>query len=346
MSEPDAPVLPDDVRRLLAEAEVSSDGVPRRPLLFVDLCSEASDPPAVESAVRRAEIVAVGVARAAVPPPNEGIEDALACTITPLAPTRITQVRVADVDAAVAHLRAAVATSPRAALTMRRLLEVTDTLPVHEGLAAESTAYSMLLAGAEFAAWLAARRRRPAPEARDDAVVSWREGEDLRVRLNVPERRNAYSRQVRDALVEAFELALTDPDVTRIVWDGAGPAFCSGGDLDEFGSTTDVSSAHVVRMQRSAARCAHDLAARLEVRLHGACIGAGIEIPSFAGRLLAAEDTVIALPELAMGLVPGAGGTVGIPRRIGRWRCAWMHLTGARIDVGTAIEWGLVDGRR
>ncbi|HEY6793586.1 MAG TPA: enoyl-CoA hydratase/isomerase family protein, partial [Kineosporiaceae bacterium] len=263
----------------------------------------------------------------------------------PVASTRVTRVRVADVDAAVAQLRTAVTGSPRAALTMRRLLEVTDRLPVREGIAAESTAYSMLLAGTEFAAWLAARRRRPAPAPRGDAVVMWREGDELRVRLNVPGRRNAYSREVRDALVEAFEFAVTDRSVSRIVWDGAGPAFCSGGDLDEFGSTTDVSSAHVVRMQRSAALCAHELAARLEARLHGHCIGAGIEIPSFAGRLLAADDTVIALPELSMGLVPGAGGTVGIPRRIGRWRCAWLHFTGARIDVDAAIEWGLVDGR-
>jgi len=44
-----------------------------------------------------------------------------------------------------------------------------------------------------------------------------------------------------------------------------------------------------------------------------------------------------------MGLVPGAGGTVGIPRRIGRARAAWMAVTGARIDAATARQWGLVD---
>ncbi|MFE7797968.1 enoyl-CoA hydratase/isomerase family protein [Nocardia sp. NPDC057440] len=44
-----------------------------------------------------------------------------------------------------------------------------------------------------------------------------------------------------------------------------------------------------------------------------------------------------------MGLIPGAGGTVRIPRRIGRWRTAWLALTGQRIDATTALEWGLVD---
>jgi enoyl-CoA hydratase/carnithine racemase len=44
-----------------------------------------------------------------------------------------------------------------------------------------------------------------------------------------------------------------------------------------------------------------------------------------------------------MGLVPGAGGTVSVPRRIGRWRAAWLMLTGTRLDAGTALRWGLVD---
>ena len=46
-----------------------------------------------------------------------------------------------------------------------------------------------------------------------------------------------------------------------------------------------------------------------------------------------------------MGLVPGAGGTVSIPGRIGRWRTAYLALSGRPIDVGTALAWGLVDGR-
>ena len=44
-----------------------------------------------------------------------------------------------------------------------------------------------------------------------------------------------------------------------------------------------------------------------------------------------------------MGLVPGAGGTVSIPRRVGRQRAAWLALTGARIDAARALAWGLVD---
>ena len=49
------------------------------------------------------------------------------------------------------------------------------------------------------------------------------------------------------------------------------------------------------------------------------------------------------LPELAMGLIPGAGGTVSLPGRIGAARAAWMALSGQRVDVDTALRWGLID---
>ena len=59
--------------------------------------------------------------------------------------------------------------------------------------------------------------------------------------------------------------------------------------------------------------------------------------------MIARSDATFQLPELSMGLVPGAGGTVSIPRRIGRERFAQMALTGATIDATTALSWGLVD---
>ena len=77
--------------------------------------------------------------------------------------------------------------------------------------------------------------------------------------------------------------------------------------------------------------------------MHGACIGAGVELPAFAARVVAAPDAFFALPEVAMGLVPGAGGTVSLPRRIGRRRTAYLALTGARLDSRRALDWGLVD---
>lgn len=344
----DAPVsmVPlDEVRGHLADLEPPADGVPREPVMFVDLSTPTAGAAAVEAAIRSAEIVAVGVVRSAVSPELYGILDALTFSLTPERTSDRTCVTVTDVAPAARRFRESVTASPKAALAMRRLVEVTDRLPVRQGLAVESAVYSMLLAGGEFAEWRAAHERRDVPVPDSDAVSLERVGDELRIRLDMPQRRNAYSRHVRDGLVDALDLALTDDTIERVVLTGAGPAFCSGGDLDEFGGSADVSAAHLVRLQRNAASRVHALEERMEVRLHGACIGAGIEIPSFAARVLAREDTVIALPELAMGLVPGAGGTVGITRRIGRWRCAWLHLAGERIGVDVALDWGLVDER-
>jgi hypothetical protein len=222
------------------------------------------------------------------------------------------------------------------------LLQQTALLPVWEGLVAESATYSTLLAGPEFAAWLASSPpRTPAPEG-DEPVLVERRGDVLTLTLNRPERRNAYGHAVRDALVSALQIAVVDPAV-RVELRGVGPAFCSGGDLAEFGTAPDPAAAHLIRLRHSAGQLLHDLSDRVTAQIHGACIGAGIELPAYAGRVVAAADTRMALPEVGMGLVPGAGGTVSIVRRIGRWRTAWMALTGETVEVERALRWGLVD---
>jgi enoyl-CoA hydratase/carnithine racemase len=167
-------------------------------------------------------------------------------------------------------------------------------------------------------------------------------GDVLSVRLTRPARRNAVDAAMRDALLAALAPAEWDPGL-QVDISGAGASFSAGGDLDEFGSAVDPASAHVLRLGASVAEVIHRLRDRVTVRVHGTCLGAGFELPSFAGRVVAAPDTVLGLPELTMGLIPGAGGTVGIVRRTGRWRAAWLGLTGTRLDAVTAREWGLVD---
>lgn len=170
-----------------------------------------------------------------------------------------------------------------------------------------------------------------------------RDGDRLRITLNRPERRNAYGARLRDALTSALSVATSDASITEVVLDGAGPAFCAGGDLDEFGTTPDLALAHLIRTRAGAGLLVHELADRIEVHVHGACVGGGIEIPAFAGRVVASTDAWFRLPEVEMGLIPGAGGTVSIPRRIGRWRAMHLFVTGARLDSYTALDWGLVD---
>jgi len=252
-------------------------------------------------------------------------------------------VAVMDVEEEVAATYAVVRRSPQAALVLGQVLRASEGLPVAAALDVESFAYSMLLAGDEFRRWLSGNVGRAIPPRAEEPVLLGRDGNVLHVTLNRPERRNAYGRQVRDGLTEALSVALLDPSVERVVLDGAGSCFCSGGDLAEFGTAPDLVTAHFVRTMAGAGRLVHALAARAEVRMHGPCVGAGVEIPAFAGTVTAASGTTFTLPEVAMGLIPGAGGTVSIPRRVGRWRALYLALTGRPLDAATARSWGLID---
>ncbi len=248
------------------------------------------------------------------------------------------------VSAPVAAVTEAVAAQPLVSLAAVALLRASEGLDVWAGLAAESATYGALLASGPFRAWRAARPPRPAPPAPPEPpVLVHRHDHCVRIVLNRPHVHNAVDSAVRDALVEALALVAADDTVEVVELSGAGPSFCSGGDLEEFGTVGDPATAHAVRLTRHPARWMHLCAERLVVRAHGAVLGAGIELASFARRVVATPDAFFGLPEVGMGLVPGAGGTVGIPRRIGRERTAWMTLTGSRIDAGTAVAWGLVD---
>jgi enoyl-CoA hydratase/carnithine racemase len=251
-------------------------------------------------------------------------------------------IAVPDPLVALAGLRDRFASTPLAALTYTWLLRQSAGLPAAAALSAESAAYSTLLAGPEFAAWLAGRGTPRPPDDRSDRVATTLAGDVLSVRLTRPARRNAVDAAMRDALLAALAPAEWDPAL-QVDISGAGPSFSAGGDLDEFGSAVDPASAHVLRLGASVAEVLHRLRDRVTVRVHGTCLGAGFELPTFAGRVVAAPDTVLGLPELAMGLIPGAGGTVGIVRRAGRWRAAWLGLSGIRIGAYTAQQWGLVD---
>lgn len=305
---------------------------------------DLSDPPAAEQTGLTGVVIATG--DPAVPGAEFWLERAT-FTLTETETADRRAVRVPSVPAALAKLADRVARWPQAAAVCDDVLRAVDVnAPALPGLVAESLAYSTLQSGAEFARWLTERGPARVPEI-PDPVLTHRDGNTVEVRFNRPQRHNAFSTDARAALLEGLTVALLDPAVDRVVLAGNGKSFCSGGDLAEFGSFTDPASAHLARTRHSPALALDALTARLgtqcRAEIHGRVLGSGLEMASFCGSVSCAPDTVLGLPELELGLIPGAGGTVSITRRIGRWRTAYLVLSGETIDAPTALSWGLVD---
>lgn len=247
-----------------------------------------------------------------------------------------------NVDTQVERLADAVRAYPLAATIAAQVLRLTAKLPLADALTVESLAYSSLLGGAEFARWRADTEAVDDASAPAEPVAVERDGDRVTLTLNDPDNRNAMSAAMRDALYEALANALDDPSRPDVLLRGAGKCFSTGGALDEFGTAKDLAEAHAVRILHSCARALDALGERACVRLHGACVGSGIEVAAAAHRRIASADAWFQLPELTMGLIPGAGGTATVARAIGRHRTLWMLVSGKRIGAARARDWGLV----
>jgi hypothetical protein len=242
-----------------------------------------------------------------------------------------------------ARIAANIAHSPLSSLVLVQVLRRTDGLPMEAALTVESLAYATLQTGAEFRRWLAIRAPLEIVADTENPLLLERDDRTLKLRLNRPAQRNAITVALRDALCEALQLVVADPSIERVKIEGSGACFSIGGALEEFGSIGDGSVAHAIRSMRLPASLLAKCGARVEFHVHSACIGAGAEIPAFGARVTASRNAFFQLPELQFGLIPGAGGCVSLPRRIGRQRTAYMALSMKRIGAEQALAWGLID---
>ncbi|MGK2909287.1 MAG: enoyl-CoA hydratase/isomerase family protein [Sphingobium sp.] len=231
---------------------------------------------------------------------------------------------------------------PQAAAVLIQLLRVTETMAMEAALVVESLAYGLLQGSEGHARWFNSPRAVVVVQPSGQISME-RSQSELIIRMDRPKSQNAIDRHMRDGLQEAFELAAVDDEIAHIRLLGQGKAFSVGADLSEFGTTRDPVTAHQFRMQTLPAHAIARCRDRLEAHVQGACIGSGLEMAAFARRLTASANAWFQLPELAMGILPGAGGCVSIPRRIGRQRAALMMLSGRRISARTALKWGLID---
>jgi len=279
----DRPLSPAELLRLRADPTAGESHSPLfgAPLLGVELGAAAPTDGRKEGAwawLSEQPTLLVGVARAGIAPESRSLADALDV--------------VAESEQELAEICATCARAPLAALVLAQLLRGSLSRSIADGLVAESLAYSTLQAGPEFVAWRKERSVKQREPESEPALCVRRTADELSLRLNRPAKRNAYSAELRDALCEALALVVRDESIERVTLSGAGPSFCSGGDLDEFGSLPDPASAHAIRTTRSAAALLARVSGRVEAHVHGACVGAGIELPAFCRRIVAAPDEV------------------------------------------------------
>ena len=151
---------------------------------------------------------------------------------------------------------------------------------------------------------------------------------------------NGLGLALRTALAGAFQAAADDPDVAAIVLTGAGRMFSAGADITEFGtpkSMTPPSLPEIINMIEQAKK-------PVVAAIHGNALGGGLELALGCAYRVAVPSTNMGLPEVSLGIIPGAGGTQRLPRVIGVAAALDMIVTGKPIKAEKAHALGLVDG--
>lgn len=148
---------------------------------------------------------------------------------------------------------------------------------------------------------------------------------------------NALSHAVRQGLGVAVDCFAKDADAKALVITGAGRLFIAGADISEFGKPPKEPFLPAV-LNRIEAQEKPVVAA-----IHGVALGGGFEVALAAHYRIAAKDAVVGLPEVSLGVIPGAGGTQRVPRLAGVATALEMIPAAGRWPAGKALEHGLVD---
>jgi enoyl-CoA hydratase/carnithine racemase len=177
-----------------------------------------------------------------------------------------------------------------------------------------------------------------------ETVIFEKQGDIAYVTLNRPRVLNAFSVHMRDDLYEVLSAVKIDDEVKVVVLKGAGEkAFCAGADLSEFLTAPSVIKARRIRGVRDLWRLFVAMPQPLIAALHGYVLGSGMEIALFCDLRIASDDAVFGLPEIGLGILPGAGGTQTLPRIMGLSGSLDMLLTGRRLTAVEARDVGLVN---
>lgn len=174
----------------------------------------------------------------------------------------------------------------------------------------------------------------------NENVVVSRADSVLEIRLDRPEKKNALTRAMYDAMADAFERADADPAIRVALLTGTGDTFTSGNDIADF----QARAADGVR--GAASRFLPTISAMqkpLIAAVNGAAIGVGTTLLMHCDLIVAARSARFVMPFASLGLVPEAASSLLFPRLLGHQRASALLLLGEPLDAETALAWGFVN---
>lgn len=164
----------------------------------------------------------------------------------------------------------------------------------------------------------------------------------LTITLNRPEKLNALSTEVLQALSELFTYAKDDPKVKGVLITGQGKAFCAGADINRLAQCNAQSGYEFACQGQAVFRQLETLGKPSLAAVNGFAFGGGCELAMAATLRIASEQAQFGQPEVKLGVIPGYGGTQRLARLVGKGRALDLCLTGRFIQAQTALDWGLV----
>lgn len=184
----------------------------------------------------------------------------------------------------------------------------------------------------------------------DQMIVTEHHGPVFEIVLNRPEKRNALNWEMLKRLPEAVGKARRANDVRAIVVRGAGKGFSAGIDLNAFFELPGLYGpqwrTHMRQVTEDFQAMLTSLA-QIEIPtiavLHGFALGLGLELALACDLRVAAEDTLLGLPETRLGLIPDVGGSTRLAQLVGLARAKELIFTGRQINAGLAERWGLLN---
>lgn len=164
----------------------------------------------------------------------------------------------------------------------------------------------------------------------------------LTLTLNRPEKLNALSTEVLDALAELFGSAKANPKVKALMITGNGKAFCAGADINRLAECTAQTGYEFACHGQEVFRLLENMGKPSLAAINGFAFGGGCELAISATMRIASTKAMFGQPEVKLGVIPGYGGTQRLARLVGKGRAMDLCLTGRFINAETALNWGLV----